>query len=639
MIHVHEARFLEAIKASELKHVTIIDDAFDPPQLTDRTGGQLLDFFENASLASVRRDAGLTPEAEREALTALAQNKYDAEPLLAAIAALYEHYVVTLDPRFDPDEIFKTAKGDNLRNLLPLLTLLSRCNPALQIVRIGSSPEAIEGLSDKTELVFVDFYLDKSLAADDDTSTKKKLAAKEASLKRVRQIMDKSGDDSPSVVLMSSHKVRDRAEKFRSEIGGGKVFASRFAFLEKTQIKLSSESKIGIEDEAADELLDIVQTYGFGRGLHAAMTCWLSASRKATDLLWTEIEQLGLKDLAYLARFRLAQEGQGLLEYLEWFFGECLLNSLGNCLDEIVVGDDRIKGLTGDALERIEDAFDGPTVKIADLYHRVRIEPPRTNRVTNFRLGDLYLIGSGRSRTLEAVMTPDCDLMVRPSGKRDAPRLLTVTGRLKRFDTPEASVADFIMLNDKPYNVRWNRKELKAHEFDAWPRPGDSSEDIKFLGTLRPLYALELQRDVLSDLGRVGLSIAPAIGMTAAVKVTARKKGGKTFDVPLTGLSNAPAYLVPSRGGNDKSVVIFKRQFVKSLLEALRNLSADELSEDAAGHLGQIKAPLAYSKFSKLFQSGLTLEEIVDCGIFLTGKPSKPSHWCWISVSMDDASE
>src|SRR5580704_778261 len=124
---------------------------------------------------------------------------------------------------------------------------------------------------------------------------------------------------------MSSHNVRKDAENFRADIGEGRgqVFASRFSFLEKTQLKLTATGEVEFAAEAADALLDIVQSYDFGRALNEGLGCWLESARASVEMLRTDISKLGLKEHAYLVRFRLAAEGQGLFSYLEWFFGEC----------------------------------------------------------------------------------------------------------------------------------------------------------------------------------------------------------------------------------------------------------------------------------------------------------------------------
>lgn len=638
---IHQDRFLEAMKTSSVSRVVVIDDAFDTPVVSDDNAGQLLDFFESGALGGTRAAAGISPDVAAQAVEALGRSDYVGEIVVEAVGTLYRHYVDTLDDSFDPGGIFKVAKGANLINLLPLLVLLSKCDPKLQIVRVGSNPHDLEEVNEDTHLIFVDFYLDPALAADDAKYSTQKRNAKQASLDRIRRIIKTQAGRSPSIVLTSSHKVRDQAEKFRSDIGGGAVFASRFTFLDKTQLSLAEGRGVRIEADAADALLDIVQSYEFGRALYAALGSWLESATAAVGQLRGEIEQLTLKDFAYLVRFRLAEEGQGLLEYLEWFFGECLLDTIGKSVDKGAATDDQIKALDGPAVERIEGAFDGPTKKIAELYHRVRIEAPRSSRGATFRLGDLYAVGQGKNRTVAAIMTPDCDLIPRKGGKPRAPRLLAVSGRLKRFDAPEASVADFVILDNKAFNIAWDAKGLSTHSFDNWPTPGQSTDDVRFLGTLRPLYSQELQRNVLHDLGRVGLSVAPAIGMTAAVKVTARHKNGTKIDVPLNGLPAASAYVVPSRGGADKTIVIFRRRFVATLLEAVRKVSAEDLHENARGQFNQVKQPSAYGNMQKLFQSGLHLEEIIALGIFLTGKPTYKAvdggPWCWITVAMEDS--
>ena len=635
---IYQARFIEAMKTSGVKRVAVIDDAFDPPTIGEEHAGLLLDFFEDDP---ARTAAGITEETKQQVIEALNRSAYDDDALLNTVGVLYKNFVTTFEPRFDPREVFKVAKGGNLENIRPLLTLLSKCDPPLDIVRIGTDPIDLDAITQETHLLFVDFYLDSTLAADDLKLGKQTRQAKSASLDRVRQIIEKQADLSPSIVLMSSHDVRSEAENFRAEIRGGAVFASRFTFIEKTKLKLVGTDRITIEDDVADALLDILQSYEFGRGLHAALDCWLKAAEDAVAELRKEIEKLELKEFSYLIRFRLAQEGQGLLEYLEWFFGECLLDGIGKAVDKKAASDARLKVLDGESYQRIDGAFDGPTTKIAELYHRVRIEAPRSIRGQNYRLGDLYAVGRGDQRTLEAVMTPDCDLIPRAGGQRRTQRLLTVKGHLKGFDAPEASVSDFIILEDKPYNINWRSKDLTTREFDNWPLPQKSptEEDIHYLGTLRPLYAQELQRDILHDLGRVGLSVAPAIGMTAAVTVIVRELGGKQAVVSLQEPPVASAYIVPSRGGTDKAVVIFRRRFVKALVSALAILDTTKLAPNAIANLNRLKAPEGYVALQKRLQHDLRFEEPVDFGILLTGKSKfrgvEDNTWCLIRVVLE----
>jgi hypothetical protein len=638
---IDSTTLLYAIRQSGVTSIAIIDDAFDAPEINDDSAGPLLEFLEGDGFESIRAEVDIHGEAHRRALEALRETDYDSEDLMSFVDLLYSRFLTTFDRRFDPGGMFESDKGDNLNYLKPILTLLGNCGPQLNVVRVGSKVEDLRRLAPETHLIFVDFYLDPSLAAGEAPKGRRKTEAKAASLARLTSLLRTQAEQAPSVILMSSHQVKAEAERYRAALNKGRsrVFASRFTFIEKTELELAPNGEIQIGEETADALLDIFQSYEFGRAVHAGLDCWLESAANAVNLLRGEIADLDLKDFAYLVRFRLLQEGQGLFGYLEWFFGECLLDSVGRSVDQAAAADNRINLLNGPAASRIEGAFDGPTKKVAELYHRVRIENPRSSRGDNYRLGDLYLVDENRGRAVVAVMTPDCDLILR-DGRRRAPRLLTVAGKLKGFDARDASVSDFVLIRNRPYNISWDKKSIETKNFGEWPASGAPPDGPEFLGTLRPLYAQELQRKMLEDLGRVGVSVAPAIGMTAAVEVFVRRKSGSKEKVEDNRVSGKVCYIVPSRGGSDKPRVIFRRQFVRDLVSVLSEMNPDQLSPIAAGSIVQLKRADAYRRLSKMFRSGVLLAEEVDLGIFVTtsssSKGSDEGTWCWLVVSMLD---
>ncbi|WP_287395908.1 hypothetical protein [Mesorhizobium sp.] len=632
---IHQQQFIDAVKESGVKSVAVIDDAFDPPAVGLVNAGQYLDFLENADSVSVLVGIGISNEQIDAARTAIAESDYEADGLLKVIAGMYAKYVEDLDERLDPGGMFSADKASNLAYVRPLLALLKKCDPPLQIAIIGSDGDGIDAISDETDLIFLDFYLNRAIAADQEGTSAQKRDGRAASLEKIKALVGKRADRAPSIVLMSSHSdVARQAESFRKDIGGGLVYASRFVHLEKKHLRFN-EKDVEIEADAADALLDIVQTYEFGRALDLAFECWLVGAKKAVDTLRGDIEHLNLKELAYLIRFRLAAEGQGLLEYMEWFFGECLLDDIGHAFDAGVGKDNRIKSVEGAAAARIEGAFDGPTKKVAELYHKVRIQSPRPDHHPNYKLGDLYLVSDGNKKRIAAIVTPDCDLIKRPDGKRRAPRLLTVGGTYKAYDAADVTVSDFIMIGNKACNVSWDFKEVVSRSFDDWPEPGQSKESVVYLGTLRSQYAQALQRSVLDDLGRIGLAVAPALGMSAAASIHVRKKSGEASVVTLQGLPKAFAYLVPGRSISDKPKVVFIRRFVTALLDELVKLNIADYPMVA-----QLKKAEAYTKLKKMFQGGSRLEDSVDFGISVTAKNKPPIDiWCWIHVSLADIAD
>lgn len=631
---MHQENLLLAIQQSKITKIAVIDDAFDVPDVDDKTAGDLLEFLGSEPFGTAREEAGLSETEVADAVEALETTQYGEEAVSRVLAALYDRFSSTFDDRFNPAGIFGRQE-ENLRYLAPVMRLLDTCEPRPTVVRYGSGLDDFGDAHD-VELIFVDFYLDSTVSAE--SATREKNAAKKKSLDSVTKLVRSQGDNAPSVILMSSAPdVRKEAEKFRESIllthgekQKGLVFASRFGFLEKTRLRLLDAGRVGIEQDAADDLLDVFQSYQFGRSMHSALEGWLTGAEKATISMRGEIERLHLKDFAYLVRFRLLEEGQGLTEYLEWFFGECLLDGVGKELDAASASEAIIKFLNDKGAEQIEGAYEGATKTVADLYHRVRIENPRKARGEGHRLGDLYTSGK---KTILATLTPDCDLVLRRDGKRGAERLLMVAGDLKDFDAPETTVADFIIIDGKPRNIRWDPKKIHTKDFDGFPEKG-----MKYVGTLRPLYAQELQRRVLHDLGRVGVSAAPVMGFNASVSVHVMSKAGPKQKVDLGAETIADCKVLPSRGGTAKAAVLFRRGFVGGLITALTALSADALAPAAAAAIASLKEPGAREKLEKIYRVGVRCEEMIDFGIFLTANPKfkgkNAETWCWVLIEM-----
>lgn len=631
---MHQARFLEALKGCGVSKVAIIDDVFDPPPVTNDNSGIFLEFLESDTVAKTRKDLGLEDGVVEQAIDAIAQSEFADPGLQACLTTYYRHFLKTDDAQFDPSGAFMRIKGSNLANTRPVFRLLDKAED-IEVRWIGSNADEIEDVGDETHLIFVDFYLDPDLPAEGQPKGVAGKNAQAKALDRIRRLIERQAGKAPSVVLMSSHAVAKEADKFREEVGRDRmqVFASRFSFIEKTQLTLAEDGEVKLQGDAADALLDIVQTYDFGRAVNEGLEAWLTSAGEGVKAVRSDIETLKLKELAYLVRFRLTSEGESLISYLEWFFGERLLDLIARCADKAAEGEGGAPDFKDAASASIEGALDGPTRNIAGFYHGVRIQSPRSNRARGQRMGDLYL--SKDNKQIFAVLTPDCDLVARGAKKKpNVQDVLLVAGKVAAFDAPETPVADFLMIGDKPANVAWNRKQLSTR---PWSELSKGPEDLTYIGTLRPLYAQDLQRRVLDDLGRVGVAVAPSIAMAAAVTVLYRNKAGAVAELAtLNKTDKAVAYLFPARGGSDKPKAVFRRQFVQDLLEALRKLKEADVPEAAAGQLGALAKDDAYARFAKLFGEGVELEKIVDLGVMLTSRAPSGAEgvWCWLKVAM-----
>lgn len=623
-------RVLEAIKASGVTRVAVVDDAFDPPNIPQEQLGELLDYLMADNAEQVRLEAAIDAEAWQAAIEGLNSGSDDAA--FELLRKLYAAYLQTFDSKFDPMGQFATLKGPNLAYVRPLLNLIRQAEPNITVTTYGTQMDAVEE-QDGPHVVFVDLYLDPSISPTDAPELLQAQSAAEASIARIEPLLKLS----PSVILMSSHSRTTQAKEYRSKIAGAnRVYASRFGFVEKTKFT-EGDGDIAVDPEASDVLLDLFQTYNFGRGLHTTLDSWVKSARAAVEKLEDEIDGLELADLAYLVRFRLASEGQSLPDYLEWLLGECLIDELGRQLDKALPVT-QLNTLKPEEAKRVEGAFDGPTEKVASLYHRVRFENKRVRSREHFRLGDLYLQKQKKGADrLIAIMNPDCDLVKRPGQPKPAAHaVLTLHGTLQQFNAPSTSVGDFIVIDDKPQNIKWNYRVIETMPFEGvMSQAGQDHGDYRYLGALRPLYAQEIQANMLNRLGRVGVAVAPALAFASEVTVHYAVKGGRVMTLKVE-CDGVPAYVVPARQSDQEALAVFTRPFVRQLLVAFGKIDQATLAADAAHQLNAILGEAGRAKLSSLTAEGLELEQSVGNGVLLTGKRPKLNtpYWCCIAVSM-----
>ncbi len=631
-----DGRITDAIRESGIRNVMLVDDAFDVPALDAGEYGPLFEFLESAVGKALATELGISEEVLAAALDQMSNDEFAEDEIRDVISRMHREYIVARDPRFDPDAIFSSRLSNNLSDVDPLISVLKRCK-GVTISLVGRhTPDPDWSTSQFPDLIFADFYLDGEITSTEDFSQEAGEAAKSSSLKRLAEMLKPASDAKkhPSVVLMSSKDVRAQAEGYRRSISdeAGSVFASRFGFIQKSDLvpipKADDDppqkpQSIEIRSEAAEVLLDIIQSHPFGSKLYDALTFWLDSAEKGRLAMKADIEQLTLKEFAYLVTFRLAKEGIGLFEYMEWFFGECLLGAIGE--------------VTADAKNRpqmtkldkhaslIEGGYEKErTGKIAELYHRARIDR-RPATKTELRLGDLYLkAAEGENEaSLWAVLTPDCDLVPR-DGKMAAERILTVKGRLIPYDAPKSSLSEFIIINKAFYSVDWKLKDMVT-------RPDLS--DLEFVGTLRPIYAQDLQRKALQDLGRIGLAVAPVIRMDGTFKLKI-VRNGKIEEIGLGEEEMGRCEIYPSRGGSDTSRVIIGRQATENLLGKLAELDTEGFDAETKRCWKSVATKTGGASLRSKLLKGVALDEELAKDMLATEKMTVAKGWCGLEVTM-----
>ena len=638
-----ESKIKEAIRANEITKILLIDDAYDPPEI-EKVEGSLLGYLDSGEGRKICESMNVNDSDRIAAISALENGELDKEELLRIYNCLYESFTKDMDGRFDPEGKFRERKEADLTALSALYELLWKCanKKSIHTAGIVGGLETYKKL--KPQIIFLDYYLSDDVQPTGKVSDYRKQRARNDSLNLLKNVVDCSqAGNIPAVILMSSRDIREYVVvRYRRQVQENSLMAVRFRFLRKVQVKHEA-GKLAIDHDAADAILDIFQGFKFGKSIQEALEEWRIGTEEAISSFLKEIGDIQMKEFAYLLRFRLRHEEQALSEYLEWLFGECLTSIIGEKVDW---NHDSFQFLDGeDLFEReFEGGFSGPTRQIANFFHRARFGSRVNTRRGKFQMGDLY--GDPDEGSVRAIITPDCDLVRRNKKKKmNAKNILTMRADVKRFNSNDVSADNFILLNEKPYSLQWKPKDLMTYKV-----PTDEKQEFdagNLVGTLRPLYAQEMQRRVLTDLSRVGVPVAPAIGFNAKVSVWMRKNDGCMKRVSDEFRSSRLATLIPPRDGEKEMGfhVLLYRPLALELTQYLASIDPDSVRKEDKSHLISMRNKQGKNDlFRALISEGRTgQKEKANIGFFMNDKPKQcdksPFLQIVVEISEDESAE
>ena len=632
----HEKRIVDAFNANAISKILLVDDAYDPPDLNTEMIADWAEFLESEDGDSHCVEHGIAKEVIDAATSAALEAIPDSDELEAVQRTFYATFKRT-GQGCDPGSHFELLKGPALAILQPLYSLLKKCGERVE-VRTAGRLDCKERYNEfQPDVLFVDYYLGEDVLPSGPVAQHKKTQARRASIEFLKSVVASTTEEYlPAIVLMSSYNVSN-VDQYRHDAGNWQIMSLRFQYLNKNLVRHTGEG-IEIAHEAADVLLDTSQGYMFGQYLQRALLQWRLGAELALQSLLKEVGDLHIKDFAYLMRFRLHDEGQPLSEYLEWLLGECLKGSIS----------DMVNWKHGSLLSldsgnnmgtSIEGAYDGPTLRIAEFFHRVRIDENSSRTRSGYQLGDLFV--QPRGKDIRAVITPDCDLVMR-KGRAKVSTVLTMGGTLNSFDEEGSSADDFFLRGKRAYSLRWNPKDLAT-----FPITGQESlqehEGLRFVGTLRPLYAQEMQRRALTDLSRVGLPVAPALGINANAAVWIRTNDASDPFKRLKLDSSPLATIVPARTGQRYGHrVLLRRRFFNDLIDKLTEFDDAEMNADDSAALGRLLKDDGIDKLhNRWLKTGMLAKErgMFGTGLVLGHRPNtkQDAPWLQIVLKVDDA--
>ena len=317
----YATQIVDGLKASVIERILVVDDAYDPPAISKEHEGDLLDVLQRPDLREYVTRESLGDEDLQSAIQALTDNEFDHEAIHDAISSLFDVYVHRRTAQVDPGGTFRKLKNPPLMVLDPLMELLGHCGDSLCVRRVGKDAALPVYKELRPHLIIMDFFMSPPNRAAA-TTKKDKLADRKSSIDLLRSILRVGAEVTPAVILMSSEDVQERAQRYRSRLEG-RVTAVRFGFLNKNWVRRAGDRLTAVGD-AADVLMETSGSFEFGRTLEVALQQWRSGAEAGLKELYGELQDLELKDFAYLLRFRLYEEGEPFADYLEWFLGESL---------------------------------------------------------------------------------------------------------------------------------------------------------------------------------------------------------------------------------------------------------------------------------------------------------------------------
>lgn len=426
------------------------------------------------------------------------------------------------------------------------------------------------------DLILIDLFFNK---AQDD-------AALNESKERLRRALAARIASPPLVILMSrSPRLEDKRDEFRDDVG---LIDSAFRIVKKSDLEENERLERQLE-RLTENVLDSQKLARFFAALDAGM---LEATSRTLRLL----RKLRLSDIGQIQQLLLNAEGEPTGSYLVDVFDRVLqheierqagiidsaleLNDFAavNYPPPYVAGSPDLQELVQRLLSQNEERLRLPGAVDALVTFGDVLKAPDDADLEQLR--QTLLVDMSPDKVL-LVMTPVCDLQ-----RNGAPRILLLVGTCQPLGAREWAYGEdsrtaAIRIDDELCWVKWQLKHI-----DTVPRAGLDAAleagDLKIVARLRESHAMEVQQQVLSGLGRVGL--VAALPATFSVNVEAYfaavDEKPRLIDVPELA-DGAVCFVGRDSDGNQVLRLILTEGGCDGIVDALSLINADQVAEKA----------------------------------------------------------
>jgi len=448
------------------------------------------------------------------------------------------------------------------------------------------------------EIIFADLFLG---AAQQDFDVDKSIA-------RLSKLIAGRESKPPAVVLMSrSTRLQDKKEKFRDD---AKMVGALFRVYQKPDLLAGATVETVLERLATGHA-DAVRVAAF-------LAAWEAGLAGAGNEFMRLVRRLDLSDYSKIRELLLDAEGQPLGSYMLDVFDRVLQHEIEGHKPTIAAAQ---------ALNAIDPtSYPAPYIEgssdLQNLVVRMLWQNPERLQVTANTAGmpvsfgdvlvrrsrlDTPLVQAPADRPdVLVVLTPACDLVRNPEKRR----VLLMGGVLKRLDnkswTYKSKVAatSIVQLSQQPrMSIQWDLDDQRMLNRDELTTLVGGAGPYALMLRLRESNALELQQQVLADMGRVGLVSKMPFTFPVEVSLHTVDQAGNVQPLNLPVTSADGGVCITGRDKEkDLTRLILTESSVDEILSAIPKIKPEDVNERSRETLKRLQVSLS---FRSLLQRGL----------------------------------
>lgn len=582
----------ELLRETNVRTAAIIDDVYDEvPRAEDVAESQGWPSFIDDLVGEVELIKAVFPDYDAFS----AEQLRDSDEFVGAVWGLRD----TISER-----LWNLLFEEYSRALQTDRRFLSDLEARLQALGVEPKPAGRKALDDigGEDVVFIDLFLG---AAQLNADMRRSIGV-------IKKLLSERPTSPPLVILMSSSNVLEANKiPFRDDAG---LIGAMFRVHSKREL-LAPGGVERVLERLATSKPDATRVANFIHRIDKGI------DKAKVDFLRT-VRRLDLSDYVHIRELLLSREGQPIGSYMLDVFDRVLQHEIEANAETIdaAIELNKIDG-SRYPLAHVSGTSDTQDLVARTIWqHQARLNIPSTVAGIPVSFGDLLLKRSllddqdHSAESCEAllVVTPSCDLM-REDGART---VLHMTGALRAlthkdwtYGEAKARTPILILPDGERMWIKWELKHPQTFTLQQLTTMLDRDAGTHRIAMrFREGQALELQQQMLADLGRVGVMAKMPATFPVRVKVSYHGTDSelREFRLPQLDDKGAVCYSGQDDQGNPNIKLVLSEEAVDEVLSAIRELTSDLVSARARPALAILQGA---TNLAAQLESGLKIKE------------------------------